>query len=315
MDIAKYIGLFLFKNNFCYIHGLGNLELRKKPAAYDGAELQAPKYEVVLTPTGSIDDNLANFIAVNEQISISKAANALREFSIESKAQLQQGKEVVIPAIGKFVYANDRIGFVTDPNIQYTPPALPALKFVKRAEEEPVFKNRVAEPSEEHTSTTSVNWGKIILWVVILGVLATAIVFGISYMNKYNSGTDNAPVKDTVQTQQPAPMQNAPVIDTMPKAHDSTSAAATTAPTTAPVTNGPVDYKLILKTYNNKAGADKRVKQLTGFGHKNLEVIAKDSTHYMVVISVNGPMSDTTHMMDSLRRNFNPKDPVTLYHQ
>ncbi|PZF71741.1 hypothetical protein [Taibaiella soli] len=314
MDIAKYIGLFLFKNNFCYIHGLGNLELRKKPAAYDGAELQAPKYEVVLTPTGSIDDNLANFIATNEQISISKAANTLREFSIESKAQLQQGKEVIIPAIGKFVYVNDRINFVTDPNIQYTPPALPALKFLKRAEEEPVFKNRVAEPSVEHTSSgTSVNWGKIILWVVILGVLAAAVIFGISYMNKYNSGSDVVPVKDTVVA---APVQqNAPVIDTAAKPVDSAAAHAAATPATTPAANGNMDYKVILKTYENRAAAEKRVKQLTGFGHKNLDVIAKDSTHYLVVISVNGPMSDTTHMIDSLRRNFNPKDPVSIYHQ
>jgi len=311
MDIAKYIGLFLFKNNFCYIHGLGNLELRKKPATYDGAELQAPKYEVVLTPTGSIDDNLANFIAVNEQISISKAANALREFSIESKAQLQQGKEVMIPAIGKFVYVNDRIGFITDPNIQYTPPALPALKFLKRTEEEPVFKNRVAEPPEERsTSSTSVNWGKIILWVVILGVLATAVIFGISYMNKYNSSSDNLPVKDTVQAA--PPQQNAPVVDTVAKPVDTGAAVATTP--TATTANGNMDYKVILKTYDNRAGADKRVKQLTGFGNKNLEVIAKDSTHYLVVMSVNGPASDTTHMIDSLRRNFNPKEPVSIYH-
>lgn len=311
MDIAKYIGLFLFKNNFCYIHGLGNLELRKKPAAYDGGELQAPKYEVVLTPTGSIDDNLANFIAVNEQISISKAANALREFSIESKTALQQGKEVMIPAIGKFVYVNDRVGFVTDPNIQYTPPALPALKFLKRAEEEPVFKNRVAEPLEERSSSTSsVNWGKIILWVVILGVLATAVILGISYMKKYNSGSDTIPVKDTVAVA-PAPQQNAPVVDTTAKPVDS---AATAAAPVTPAANGNMDYKVILKTYGNRAGADKRVKQLMGFGNKNLEVIAKDSTHYMVVISVNGPLSDTTHMIDSLRRNFNPKEPVSIYH-
>ena len=78
MDVAKYIGLFLLKNNFVYIHGLGNLELRKRPASFNGEALQGSTYEVVMTPMGSIDDNLANFIATNEQISISKASNAHR---------------------------------------------------------------------------------------------------------------------------------------------------------------------------------------------------------------------------------------------
>ena len=68
MDIAKYIGQYLLKNSFCYIHGLGNLEISKKPAFYDGKSLQAPTYEIVLSSGGSIDDNFANFIATNEQI-------------------------------------------------------------------------------------------------------------------------------------------------------------------------------------------------------------------------------------------------------
>lgn len=78
MDVAKYIGTFLLKNQFCYIHGLGNLELRRKPASFDGEALQGPQYTVVLTSGGSIDDNLAAFIANGEQTSISKAASTLR---------------------------------------------------------------------------------------------------------------------------------------------------------------------------------------------------------------------------------------------
>src|ERR1700744_6690000 len=99
MDLAKYIGVFLMKNRFCYIHGLGNLEVKKKPANYDGKMLQAAPYEVIITPAGSIDDTLANFIATNEQISISKAANELRDFSTKAKADLEAGKELSRPFI------------------------------------------------------------------------------------------------------------------------------------------------------------------------------------------------------------------------
>ena len=111
MDIAKYIGLFLLKNHFCYVHGLGNLELHKKSATHDGKSLQSPSYDVVVTPGGSIDDNLANFIAVNEQISISKAANALRDYSIQARKDMTAGKEVLLPNIGKFVEVNGKVQF------------------------------------------------------------------------------------------------------------------------------------------------------------------------------------------------------------
>src|SRR4051794_6193053 len=100
MDIARYIGLFLLKNQFCYVHGLGNMELKKVPATNDGKSLQAASYEIVVTPGGSIDDNLANFIATNEQISISKAANTLREYSIQARKDMSEGKEVPIPGLG-----------------------------------------------------------------------------------------------------------------------------------------------------------------------------------------------------------------------
>lgn len=135
MDVAKYIGLFLLKNNFVYIHGLGNLELRKRPGSYDGDNLQAPSYEVVMTPMGSIDDNLANFIATNEQISISKASNSLREFSQQSRADLQAGKPVIIPSIGSFVEDRGKITFIIDPTFQYAPPSLPSMRVARRQDD------------------------------------------------------------------------------------------------------------------------------------------------------------------------------------
>jgi nucleoid DNA-binding protein len=135
MDIAKYIGLFLLKNHFCYVHGLGNMELRKKPAVHDGNALQSPSYEVVVTPGGSIDDNLANFIATNEQISISKAANALRDFSIQSRKEMAAGSEVAIPNIGKFTEVNNKVHFVTDDNFRFTPAGIPTIRNSKQLED------------------------------------------------------------------------------------------------------------------------------------------------------------------------------------
>ena len=65
MDVAKYIGLFLLKNGQCYVHGLGTMQLVRKPASYDGQALQPSSYEILMAPCGNVDEALSNFIANN----------------------------------------------------------------------------------------------------------------------------------------------------------------------------------------------------------------------------------------------------------
>lgn len=130
MDVAKYIGLFLLKNEQCYIHGLGTLQFSRKPAAYDGQNLQAPSHEIIMVQGGNVDESLANYIATNEQISITKASNALRDFSTDTKNTLQAGNLVPLPHLGKFTFTDGRIGFITDPHLQYKTAPIKAQKGV-----------------------------------------------------------------------------------------------------------------------------------------------------------------------------------------
>ena len=66
MDIASYIGQFLLRNKYCYLHGIGSLKLNKLPKSDAGSYA----YHVQLLPGGSIDDLFANFVATSEQVSI-----------------------------------------------------------------------------------------------------------------------------------------------------------------------------------------------------------------------------------------------------
>ncbi len=113
MDVAKYIGFFLLKNEQCYINGLGTLQLLRKAATYDGQHLQAATHEIVMVPGGNVDESLANYIATNEQVSITKASNALKEYSAETKSMLQAGNVVSLQHLGKFTADDGRIGFIT----------------------------------------------------------------------------------------------------------------------------------------------------------------------------------------------------------
>jgi len=299
MDIAKYIGLFLLKNHFCYVHGLGNMELHKLPASHDGKSLLAPSYEVVVTPGGSIDDNLANFIATNEQISISKAANALRDYSIQARKDMAQGKEVPIPNIGRFIEENGKVKFITDDNFKFTPAGIPTIKNSKQLEEQntrPAHKPSYPPPQKPD----SVNWSMVILVIVLLLILGGA-GYGIYYYTVGGKSAKTppqpvvAPVKDTTPIA-------APAIDTAHAQPDSLS-----MPLTMPADSNQVTtFRMSVKAYHNKEMADKRVKAMSVSG-VHADVMRVDSLNYLVLASVTCRAMDTTHFKDSLGRLYGYK--------
>jgi hypothetical protein len=299
MDIPKYIGLFLLKNSFVYLHGLGNLELKKKSSTYDGDALHAPEYDVVLTPGGSIDDTLANYIATHEQTSISKAANALRDFSTATRAELAAGKEVELPGIGKFVETNGLVKFVANPHFKHVPPPVPMIKMAKRTEEQPDFRRDVPEAI---SNTSQIAWGKVLL----LGLLVLAVIvigiFAVRYFN--NENTESVRQDTTVQraeTPPPASVdQIQPTVDTMQVPVQAAALPQTT------------DYTIVLNAYSNRAAADRRVTTLSRNGNK-VEVLERDSSNFLVVLRMpSSQVADTTKTLDSLRRFFNPKGVYIL---
>lgn len=294
MDIAKYIGLFLLKNQFCYVHGIGNLELTKRSAIHDGKALQAPFYEVVVTPGGSIDDNLANFIATNEQISISKAANALRDYSIQSRKDMAAGNEVVIPGIGKMVEEAGKVKFITDAHFRYTPAGIPTIKNSKQLDEQnarPAHKPSYPAPAK----ADSVNWSMIILVVVLVLILGGG-AYGIYYytigINKKEQPAPAPVVKDTI-------IQVPPPVDTAHIKNDSLATALT-----MPVDSLQVNtYRFVIGDYPTKDRAERRVKNLEKIG-THVEMMEIDSTAFFVTATVNCRAMDTTRVRDSLVRQF-----------
>lgn len=314
MDVAKYIGLFLLKNNFCYVHGLGNLELKKKPAAYNGDALIPPGFDVALSPSGSIDDNLANFIASNEQISISKASNALRDFSTQARADIAAGKSVGIPAIGTFYEDDGKIRFATDPNFRYAPPPISVEKVNKAIEQSPVLPLStkadtgadsrpyvpVHTPADEEEAT-GLNWTRIILAAVVLLALAAVVTYAVK---KYKGG------EDTLQPVLPTktPVENAaPIPDS---ANDTTMVDSNAAPAVK-VDGAMITFKAIIDSYPTRAKAEKRMRTMRGYGYA-VDVLAEDSSRFFVVMPIMCPISDTARILDSLTRTYNPAG-VTIY--
>lgn len=313
MDIAKYIGLFLLKNNFCYIHGLGNLELKKRPAAYNGDALIPPGFDVTLSPSGSIDDNLANFIASNEQISISKASNALRDFSTQARADIAAGKPVGVPAIGTFYEDEGKIRFATDPNLRYTPPPISVTKVNKSVEQSPVLPVSIKTetsgssrpyvpvhtPSEEgDDDVPKLNWSRIILAGIVVLALAAIGTFAVK---KYKGG------EDALQPVLPNKENTVPATPVDTTSIDSSGIGAATVK----VDGAMIQFKAIIDSYPTRAKAEKRQRTMRGYGY-DVEVLAEDSTKYFVVMPIMCPVADTGRILDSLTRMYNPAG-VTIY--
>jgi len=269
---------------------------------------------VVVTPAGSIDDNLANFIATNEQTSISKASNALRDFSIQARADLQAGKEVLIPHIGKFAEENGKIYFITDPHLQYTPPGIPTLKGTRRVEDDrekfdAAQQQQPAQPvynpvsyETKHTTTepgNSVNWLRVVLAVVTLLIVVALSVFGYQYIKERHNkiAPPIQPITDTTLSQ--------PKVDTARVRIDSAAVATINADTVG------TTYQMVIDVYASMKKADKRAEQMKSYGH-DVSVVMEDSTSFLIIMDVKCAPADTTRVMDSLGRIFNPAG-VTIY--
>lgn len=315
MDIAKYIGLFLLKNDYCYLPGIGNLEIKRKPASYDPAaqQLHSPEYELLYTQTiGSIDDRFANFIANNERISIAHAANAIREYTAQAKQLIRNGHDLPIPGIGKFSGdSSGSIHFIPDANLHIEGKTIPFFKTSTRVEEQKekpiseIYQNtsfREPRADEEIVlKPAQINWGKIAL----LSFLSLIILSGAFLIFWYYN---NSPTLVKVPKQQDEPEQVA--TPTIPESgsisSDTLTSTTSSTPPTGTVTT--IGAKVIINEYSDANRADRRLKQLQSYGNA-VELVQRDSNYY-IVLPVIGIVNDEAAYLDSLKRIFNPNGSV-----
>lgn len=309
MDIAKYTGLFLVKNEYCYLPGIGSLQIIKKPAKYDkeAGNMMPPEYTVVYEQGyGSIDDSFANFIANNERISIAHASNYLKDYCHDMKQRLQEGEEVVIPAIGKFkMDAQQVIGFETDPHLNVKGKTIPIFKnsaTVEQKKEDALTKiienTEIREPKGDEEiiiKPPTINWSKIIVLILVIVGLIAALVYFITNLSKSKS-------QETTEVT-PAVQQQAHTIDEETNKGLSQESVATKSDS----------YMVAIKEYQHYEDAARRMNQLNTYGNHTL-VWTEDSSVFYVVISL--PNSkDKQKAVDSLRIFFNPEGNVRVVGQ
>ncbi len=315
MDINKYIGKFLLKNKYCSLPGLGVFDLKKEGAQANASSetISAPVYKITFTPVGSIDDTFASFIATAENVSISNASNNIKEYCKNVKEELSKSGKYDIEFLGRFSLSNNKLIFhqSDDLDMGVEPAPLAPLVEKLKAPETPANKPDYSYPPAR--TQRDIPIVKIAVPIVLVVLLAVGAYFGYDY---YQKNKDVTPVEATIP--EPAPVQvdtlaTTIVPDSLHRA-DSTNAATDTAMQSASNSAAQTTpqaasfYKVAILSFENEAGANGKATKLKKYGN-DASVVSNNGRFFVVI---NASSNDTTKLVDSLRRFFNPRGQVFI---
>jgi len=305
MDISKYIIKFLIKNRFCSLPGLGSFTLEKISAAINTkeGEIKPAKFEITFSPLGTIDDTFASFVANHENVSISNTSNNIKEYCRAVKEEIAQQGKFTIPNLGFLTMQNGKITFVQTDELDMGAAALPLppidTNLKKNANNKLDFSYPAAHKAYKRKK---VSVGKFMIPALVVLLLCIGAYVAYNYIK-------NNPSQDQPQeTNNSLPLQQ----DTTTKQAQSlvdNSSTPTTQTTTS--SNGSLPlYKVAILQTPLEATANARAAKWKKYG--NLTEVQNVNGQFIVSILASHPNNDTTLLVDSLRRFFNPKGQVFI---
>jgi hypothetical protein len=323
MDIGKYIGKFLIKNKYCSLSGLGVFELKKIPAYEQKGEISNPAHQVTFTPVGSIDDTFASFIASFENVSISNAANNIKEYCRNAKEEIENNGKFAIENLGNLTSSNGKLVFHQNADLDLglgsIPVTLIEIKPIIPETQEKIKENFSYPPANTtYLRSKQINWIKILVTVLGVVVLGVAAYFGYNYYknnlstNNETNGTETTAVQiDTIAT---STVDTTAILASDTLQHDTTSAPTPTTNDSIVASVKPVaigkEYKVSIFTYKEEASAIAKVNKLNRYGNKSS--VVNLNGQFMVALTASNLQNDTTKLVDSLRLFFNPKGQVHI---
>ena len=325
MDINRYIGSFLLKNKYCSLPGLGVFDLKKEGARINSNSetISSPTYQISFTPIGSIDDTFASYIASAENVSISNASNNIREYCKAVKDELAKTGKYEIEFLGKLSMSNNKIVFQQSDelNLGVEPaPLSPLIEKTKVSEATSTIKPDYSYPPARREQQVPVL--KFLIPILVIGLLGIGAYFGYTYykknqelvpieessnMNEMNQVDTVASVIDTTHSAMADSMRGS--TDSIAINDSARVAVIDTVKTNNPIASGTL-YNVAVLSYDNEASAIAKANKLKNYG--NNATVVNNAGRFIVVINASHPLNDTTKLVDSLRRFFNPKGPVYI---
>ncbi len=321
MDLNNYIALYLVKNKYCSLPGLGTLTLIKEPAVKGSGNIDSPKYNITFKNVGSIDDQLPHFIGLKENISTNNASNALSVFAKEVKEEIAEGRPFVIEGLGRFVNANGKLDFQQQSDLdlgeftQQLPPA-PTPTVVATQNNTLSAGNDTLRENHQNNPKQPMSIGKILVPLGLIALLGVGGYYAFNYLKNKPSAdqaisdvtadttiaSTSATTTDTTNN-----LSTPSVVDTSTRVvTPATAVTDTTKPAApvAPVASGPA-MKVAIQTYKTEAEASKRIASLVKL-NKDASLLKADSVTFHVVINLPSTSNTAEKVVDSLRKFYNP---------
>ncbi len=168
----------------------------------------------------------------------------------------------------------------------------PVLDRLEQTDGSYFVKDRTNETEEtkdldfSHQAIKTNNRTTIISIVAIIALLVIAGAIYLALRTDDSNKTDN-----TIQT-----------VDSSTVTSDAdTTAVVPIVPVTVPRNDS--SFQLLINNFTTSSGANARLQALLQRGH-SVSLQVKDSSNYNIVLTVNKPLSDTTYVIDSLKKMF-----------
>ncbi len=291
MKIEQVLVHYLLKTKQLTLQGIGTFHL--DAAIPDSADSDKPivipdnAISFSYDPKATEDEGLVDFIVEHTRKIKPLAASDLDSFLSLGRQFLNIGKPFNLPHIGTLEKQNSG-SLIFVPGHQVAQKIEPNR--IKQEEEGDAEAQQERLFNEYPSERKSNNGGKTILTLLVIFILGFAVwaVWKYAFTKKQETphitSTEGiVPVKDSAFKADSAKIANS-----------------------QPVIPGPTDtvqFNIVVNEYHTLFSAEKRLKQLKNY-NRNVIMYTNDSITYKVAEPFALPLSDTTRVLDSLRRYY-----------
>jgi hypothetical protein len=289
VKIEQVLVHYLLKNKQLTLKSIGTFHLDASiPDSADAEKpIVIPENAITFTynPRAGEDESLVDFIVEHTKKIKPLAASDLDSFLSLGREFLNIGKPFNLPNIGTLEKLNSGVlAFV------------PGQLIAQRMEPNRIRNEEEAQEHEEslfndyQKERKANNGGKIILMLLVLIILGFAVWAVWRYAFTKKDVVQNLTSTEGIE----------PVKDSANKADSATSAEAKS---TLPASSDTVSFNVVVSEYQTKNAAETRLQQLKKY-HRNVILYTRDSSIYKIAEPFNLPLTDTTRILDSLKRYY-----------
>lgn len=295
MKIEQVLVHYLLRTKKLTLQGIGTFELEGAIPESDDPEkpIIIPENSISFhyNPRATEDEGLVNFIVIHTRKIKPLASSDLDSFLSLGRQFLNIGNPFVLQNLGT-LDKSDSGELVFKPG-HIVAQKIEPQKIVSEETENPAEEDMFNDYKQDRKKNTSSKGVLVVLGLIILGILGW-VVWYYGFSKKGNVETLNS-TESVV-----------PVTDSSRFKKDSTINSKSGADSISNVNKNslnPYNFNIVVRRYRSKDLAIKRLELLKTY-HRNVILYTDDSVIYKIAEPFKLPLSDTTKVLDSLKRYY-----------